>query len=182
MYTMITAMQPLWRVKHPPVDETSGGKLYLKSETEFNNSDADASVYSIESSDPIICRFINADGYCATGIGITGNNVFAYCNNNPVMCSDPTGNCPKHTYYYMPSCPDCNPDLAAVHAERGADWAKNGVYNIDYGFTYSRGIGASGNLGFLAFTGQGGVSVDAKGNVGIQFSVSYSVKVSRCLL
>lgn len=36
-------------------------------------------------------RFINADGYVSTGQGILGNNMFAYCNNNPVMFTDPTG-------------------------------------------------------------------------------------------
>ena len=35
----------------PPVDETSGGKLYLKSETKFNYSDAGASTYSVETYD-----------------------------------------------------------------------------------------------------------------------------------
>ena len=36
-------------------------------------------------------RFINADVFASTGQGILGNNMFAYCNNNPVMYSDPTG-------------------------------------------------------------------------------------------
>ena len=29
-------------------------------------------------------RFINADGYVSTGQGIIGNNMFAYCGNNPI--------------------------------------------------------------------------------------------------
>ena len=36
-------------------------------------------------------RFINADAFTATGQGLIGNNMFAYCNNNPVCCSDPSG-------------------------------------------------------------------------------------------
>ena len=36
-------------------------------------------------------RFINADGYASTGQGIIGNNMFAYCGNNPVIRHDPTG-------------------------------------------------------------------------------------------
>ena len=36
-------------------------------------------------------RFISADGYISTGSGILGYNMFAYCNNNPVMRVDPTG-------------------------------------------------------------------------------------------
>ena len=37
-------------------------------------------------------RFINADALVSTGQGILGNNMFAYCNNNPVNFSDPSGN------------------------------------------------------------------------------------------
>ena len=43
--------------------------------------------------DPTACRFVNADVYCATGQGITGNNMFAYCNNNPIIYADPDGMC-----------------------------------------------------------------------------------------
>ena len=39
-------------------------------------------------------RFINADGYISTGTGLLGYNMFAYCNNNPVMNVDPTGDFP----------------------------------------------------------------------------------------
>ena len=41
--------------------------------------------------DPETCRYINADGYVSTGQGIFGNNMFAYCGNNPVNRSDPSG-------------------------------------------------------------------------------------------
>ena len=41
--------------------------------------------------DPEIGRFINADGYVSTGQGILGNNMFAYCGNNPVNRADPKG-------------------------------------------------------------------------------------------
>ena len=40
-------------------------------------------------------RFINADSYASTGQGILGNNMFAYCGNNPVIHGDPTGTCFK---------------------------------------------------------------------------------------
>ena len=42
--------------------------------------------------DPEMGRFINADAFASTGQGILGNNMFAYCNNNPVINHDPTGN------------------------------------------------------------------------------------------
>ena len=38
--------------------------------------------------------FINADALVSTGQGILGNNMFAYCANNPASFSDPTGMCP----------------------------------------------------------------------------------------
>ncbi len=36
-------------------------------------------------------RFINADTFASTGQGLVGNNMFAYCNNNPVNNKDPNG-------------------------------------------------------------------------------------------
>ncbi len=36
-------------------------------------------------------RFLNADGYVSTGQGLLSYNMYAYCNNNPVMYVDPTG-------------------------------------------------------------------------------------------
>ena len=41
--------------------------------------------------DAKICRFISADGYVSTGQGLLGNNMFAYCNNDPVNRVDPAG-------------------------------------------------------------------------------------------
>lgn len=41
--------------------------------------------------DPEVGRWINADGYVSKGQGILGNNMFAYCGNNPVNRVDPTG-------------------------------------------------------------------------------------------
>ena len=41
--------------------------------------------------DPVTQRFVNGDGYASTGQGILGNNMFAYCLNNPVAYKDPSG-------------------------------------------------------------------------------------------
>ena len=41
--------------------------------------------------DPVTHRFINADGYFQTGLGILDGNMNAYCGNNPINCYDPTG-------------------------------------------------------------------------------------------
>ena len=41
--------------------------------------------------DPANRRFINADVYASTGQGFVGTNMFAYCNNKPIINSDPSG-------------------------------------------------------------------------------------------
>ena len=56
--------------------------------------DRDTGFYYLQSRyyDPEIGRFINADTYTTTDAdGILSSNMFAYCENNPVMGVDPTG-------------------------------------------------------------------------------------------
>ena len=63
--------------------------------------------------DPEMGRFINADAYASTGLGILGNNMFAYCQNSPVGFSDPYGYCagsiaiPREGAAYTGLCPVC---------------------------------------------------------------------------
>ena len=55
--------------------------------------DTELGLYYLQSRyyNPEMGRFINADAYTSTGQGILGNNMFAYCNNNPVVYCDPNG-------------------------------------------------------------------------------------------
>ncbi|MBE6920297.1 MAG: DNRLRE domain-containing protein [Ruminococcaceae bacterium] len=55
--------------------------------------DQETGLYYLQSRyyDPEIGRFINADNYPTTGQGLTGNNMFAYCGNNPVSRKDDGG-------------------------------------------------------------------------------------------
>ena len=55
--------------------------------------DTETGFYYLQSRyyDPAIGRFINADALASTGQSILGYNMYAYCNNNPVMLSDPQG-------------------------------------------------------------------------------------------
>lgn len=41
--------------------------------------------------DPVVGRYINADGFVSTNQGISEHNMFAYCANNPIMRADPSG-------------------------------------------------------------------------------------------
>jgi len=55
--------------------------------------DQETGLYYLQSRyyDPEIGRFINADAFTSTGQGLLGNNMFAYCNNNPATYKDPSG-------------------------------------------------------------------------------------------
>ena len=44
--------------------------------------------------DPEVCRFISEDVYMTTGQGVLGENMFAYCGNNPVNRADSQGEFP----------------------------------------------------------------------------------------
>lgn len=61
--------------------------------------DSETQLYYLQSRyyDPELGRFINADALVSTGQGLTGNNMFAYCNNNPVCFFDTTGYAPSAT-------------------------------------------------------------------------------------
>ena len=55
--------------------------------------DSETGFYYLQSRyyDPETGRFISSDGYLSTGQDILGNNMFAYCLNNPVNNHDPSG-------------------------------------------------------------------------------------------
>ena len=56
--------------------------------------------------DPEMGRFINADSSISTGQGLLGNNMFAYCLNNPVNGCDPCGTC-FHHWKIFDECEEC---------------------------------------------------------------------------
>ena len=55
--------------------------------------DFETGLYYLQSRyyDPTLGRFLNADALVSTGQGFVGNNMFAYCLNNPSTMADPTG-------------------------------------------------------------------------------------------
>ena len=55
--------------------------------------DQETGLYYLQSRyyNPEIGRFINADAFTTTGQGLLGNNMFAYCGNNPVIFRDIAG-------------------------------------------------------------------------------------------
>ena len=59
--------------------------------------DSETGLYYLSSRyyNPVWGRFINADSYASTGQGFTGDNMFAYCNDNPVNYNDSEGTEPE---------------------------------------------------------------------------------------
>lgn len=55
--------------------------------------DRETQLYYLQSRyyNPEVGRFLNADIYTSTGQGLLGNNMFAYCLNNPVRYADHSG-------------------------------------------------------------------------------------------
>ena len=52
--------------------------------------DSETGLYYLQTRyyDASIGRFISADGYVSTGQGFTGYNMYAYCNNSPIVFAD----------------------------------------------------------------------------------------------
>ena len=70
---------------------------------------------------PEVGRFLNADALISTGQGLLGNNMFAYCNNNPCNKADDGGHCSFFLFFKMDCfkalCPtsQCyNPDAPSI--------------------------------------------------------------------
>ena len=80
--------------------------------------DAETKFYYLQSRyyDPELGRFINADTFASTGQGILGNNMFAYCGNNPISFSDPSG----HARKQLPFC--LNDDLGYIYDQHDNPW------------------------------------------------------------
>ena len=92
-------------------------------------------------------RFINADVLVSTGQGILGNNMFAYCLNNPISGIDASG---RRTYFINgisneneTAPPQYSNDFAEKLSEKGVDDVKAiAVYNGQIGMPgILRGIG-----------------------------------------
>ena len=65
--------------------------------------DTETGLYYLSSRyyNPVWGRFINADGYASRGQGFDGNNMFAYCNGNPLRYRDSSGMLPRNTMTMM---------------------------------------------------------------------------------
>ncbi len=100
--------------------------------------DTETGLYYLQSRyfNPQMARFINADALVSTGQGLLGNNMFAYCMNNPISYADPNGACPHDAKFYsdgpFQGCFQYNPDcqLCAAHGEFWVDDIYGNSYDL----------------------------------------------------
>ena len=89
--------------------------------------------------DPEIGRFINADAYVSTGQGVLGNNMFAYCNNSPVMHDDASGKALDTVFDFI----SLGTSIAEVALNPADPWAWLGLLGdvVDVAIPFVGGIG-----------------------------------------
>jgi RHS repeat-associated protein len=109
--------------------------------------DAELEMYYLQSRyyDPQVGRLINADCYMSTGQGMIGNNMFAYCNNDPTNESDPTGCCSKF-FLWKRDCGNTTcPRSRAYIKPRVAVIYDSGTSGILWGWLLGKGFKHQGS-------------------------------------
>ena len=121
-------------------------------------------------------RFINADVYVSTGQGILGNNMFAYCGNNPVIRYDSSGNyfcvLGAETYGFLGNTLD--------QYIGGKSGGIGGGYAIEKDdlipdITHTKSITVSAAMGDYIATKSLGLSTDYMGSHALQDSTALGV-------
>ena len=140
--------------------------------------DHETGLYYLQSRyyDPELGRFINADVYASTGQGLIGNNMFAYCNNDPVGYLDSTGHLPiRNAAIRMTdgvcSSPKPKTDNSLSIVKQILDACTDTPRE---GTTFSVGITASGNWGGSSGSWTGCISVDKSHNYALQETTALS--------
>ena len=120
--------------------------------------DNETQLYYLQSRyyDPNLGRFINADALVSTGQGILGNNMFAYCLNNPVCRKDIGGAVSQCIYDSEFDPTDDDNDLG--HGYKG----DNGLGKSGHGNSGNNGQGKNGH----GNTGDSGLGKSGQSNSG----------------
>ena len=109
--------------------------------------DTETQLYYLNSRyyDPETCRFISADSQF--GKGMTGYNLYAYCNNNVVNGFDPCGTC-FHRLDFWNDCQKCGGRTIGEKLEPFTSWCKDAYSYI----TNNDSAAAQNNLKKDGFT------------------------------
>ena len=104
--------------------------------------DTETELYYLQSRyyDPELGRFINADALVSTGQGVLGNNMFAYCRNNPVRRKDVSGTTAVEIFDDDASLVDGDKEIDGTKIGGGGGAGGNGSKTNPYtGGSYSSG-------------------------------------------
>ncbi|MBO5016359.1 MAG: RHS repeat-associated core domain-containing protein [Bacteroidaceae bacterium] len=141
--------------------------------------DSDSHIYYLNSRyyDPQIGRFINADAFVSTGLGLFGNNMFAYSLNNPVNMTDDTGNWPKWISNLWDAITDFFSPITGATTKTYSDGDSDGHITLTTGYS-DFSLGATGQEqvvdskrsiyqkdGFVGLTGEASI-VNVNGRIG----------------
>ena len=121
--------------------------------------DVETGLYYLQSRyyDPQVGRFINADKYPATGQGLIGNNMFAYCGNSPIARADTEG-----TFFFTVLGAVVGAGISALDAWMTGGTTEDIIRGAEAGF-WSGGIAGAGvDLG-IATVASGGTLGAAAG-------------------
>ena len=140
--------------------------------------DSETGFYYVSSRyyDPEIGRFINADVLVSTGQGLLGNNMFAYCRNNPVCRIDVTGMADADCYDNDPLDEE---DLLKTSQGGGGSQAAESGGSTSYSYSAPSGGGGSTSsvqVGNTTVTfGHGGRHVNFSDISGLESAIANDV-------
>ena len=123
--------------------------------------------------DPELGRFINIDAFVSTGQGIIGNNMFVYCNNNPVNIYDPDGRCSRFLgFLWKVDCGKSTCETSRNYADKEPGSFEKFLTHMarprKEGNTFSVGLSGGATAAGIT-TGKSGVlSVDTSYNYALQ--------------
>ncbi len=145
--------------------------------------DTETGLYYLQSRyfNPKMARFINADEYAATGQGILGNNMFAYCQNNPIKYIDTKG-----TFICAITGAIIGGIIGAINAaiEHDNVWAGAGIgaaTGAMAGLAADAGI-ATGGVGGIAIAVAGGAISSGLSYAGNEWANDRDPKVENIVL
>ncbi len=134
--------------------------------------DTETNLYYLQSRyySPEMGRYINVDGYIITGQGLIGNNMLAYCLNNPVICEDETGAMCVLMELSGGGIPSFSKNEGNENRTSVISKLTSTLESIAYNFEFSAGIG-QGIYAELSILDCIGAGIGMYGNYG---TISYS--------
>ena len=119
--------------------------------------------------DPEVGRFLSADVLLSTGQGVLGHNTFAYCLNNPVNGSDPSGKAGNIYRTWVETYTGRNTPIKGLERKPDKYYLQDIYYDDEYDWadaTYSIGQSVSYNAKGVGVTAGVLYARDTQGNSG----------------